>query len=291
MITVFTPTYNRENYLARVYDSLIKQSDKDFEWIIVDDGSQDKSSELVKKFIEENKITIKYIYVLNGGKHRAINLGAKLAKGEWFFFLDSDDWIKEDAVFQIKANIKELRDREEEQHFFAVIGLCENINGQIIGTTFEGAILEIDYFESVLRRGILGDKAWAVRADLLKMCPFPTFENEKFLTEAIWFNQMASKGFKCRFYNTPVKKVEYLSDGLSVKYYELMAENWQGTLQYYNDYFKYMIENGYNVMGLLRSYLMIAKMANKSKEEIIEGIDQKLYTLYCSEVNKLLQSI
>ena len=288
MITIFTPAYNRENYLTRIYESLLKQSDKDFEWIIVDDGSQDGSSRLVKRFINEDKITIKYIYRLNGGKHRAINVGAKVAKGEWFFFLDSDDWIKEDAIFQIKANIKEIQDRKEEQHFYAIIGLCEDTNGRMIGTTFEGNVLEIDYFESVLKRGILGDKAWTVRTDLLKIYPFPEFENEKFLTEAVWFNQMASKGYKCRFYNIPIKKVEYLSDGLSVKYYTLMAQNWQGTLKYYNDYFKYMIENGYNVMGLFKSYLMIAKMAEKSKEQIIEGIDQKVYALYDAEINTLL---
>ena len=291
MITIFTPTYNRKSYLVRVYESLLQQSDKEFEWIVIDDGSEDETCELIKKFINENKVKIKYVYTSNEGKHRAINVGAKLALGEWFFFLDSDDWLKEDAIYQIKLNIKALKDRNEEQDFYAIIGLCEYGNGEVIGTTFQGDVLEIDYYKSVLELGILGDKAWMVRTELLQMYPFPEFEGEKFLTEAIWFNQIASLGYKCRFYNVPIKKVEYLSDGLSSKYYTLMAENWQCTLRYHNDYFKYMIENNYNIMGLFKSYLMIARMAKKSRAQIVEGMDQQAYALYCTEIDALLRDV
>ncbi|MDF2614694.1 MAG: glycosyl transferase family 2 [Clostridia bacterium] len=291
MITIFTATYNREKFLTRVYESLLIQSDKDFEWIVVDDGSIDKSSELIKNFINENKIQIKYVYTSNGGKHRAINIGAQLARGEWFFFLDSDDWLKNDAVYQIKMNSEILKGRNLKHNFYAVIGLCEDMNDQIIGTTFQGEFLEVDYFDSVLEYGIVGDKAWAVRTDLLKAYPFPEFEGEKFLTEAIWFVEMAKLGYKCRFYNTSIKKVEYLADGLSVKYYTLMAENWQGTLKHYNDFFKYMVEKGYSIMGFFQSYLIIANIAGKDRGEIINGIDQKVYTLYSHKINALLENL
>lgn len=93
MITVFTPTYNRENTLARLYESLKEQTYKDFEWLIVDDGSTDSTSSLIQKFQEENIIQIRYYYTSNGGKHRAINFGVKKANGELFFIVDSDDYV------------------------------------------------------------------------------------------------------------------------------------------------------------------------------------------------------
>lgn len=291
MITIFTPAYNREKHLTRVYESLLIQSDKDFEWIILDDGSNDRTSELIKNIINENKFNIKYIYTVNGGKHRAINIGTQLAKGEWLLFLDSDDWLKENAIYQVKLNIKRLKDRHIDYQFFAIIGLCEYENKMIIGKTFQGEVLEIDYFSSVFKYGITGDKAWAVRTDLLKYYPFPEYEGEKFLTEAIWFNQMASLGYKCRFYNVPIKKVEYQSDGLSVKYHNLMGENWQGTLKYYNDYFKYMLENKRIFIKIFNDYVGTALLGGKTKIHILEGIDKVVYIKYKTEIDILLKNV
>lgn len=61
ILTIFTPTYNRGYILPRLYDSLLVQSNKAFKWIIVDDGSTDNTKEIVKRWIEEGKIYIKYI--------------------------------------------------------------------------------------------------------------------------------------------------------------------------------------------------------------------------------------
>ena len=93
MITVFTPTYNRAYSLPRLYESLQKQTFKDFEWLIVDDGSTDNTVDMVTGWSKEGKLTIRYIQMTNGGKHRAINKGVALAKGKLFFIVDSDDWL------------------------------------------------------------------------------------------------------------------------------------------------------------------------------------------------------
>ena len=71
MITVFTPTYNRCDTLKRLYKSLLNQNCKDFCWLIVDDGSADDTQKLVSKWIDENKISIRYYRQENqGGKIR-----------------------------------------------------------------------------------------------------------------------------------------------------------------------------------------------------------------------------
>ncbi|MDF2614696.1 MAG: glycosyltransferase family 2 protein [Clostridia bacterium] len=288
VITVFTPTFNREKYLKSAYESLLKQQDQDFEWIIVDDGSEDSTSETVKNFIAQDKMSIKYIYTHNGGKHRAINIGVKLAKGEWFYLLDSDDWLTEDAVYQLHMNAINLQDRQLIQEFFALVGLRKYPDGKIIGITFEGEVIEMGYLEAREKHGIDGDKAWAVRTDLLKKYPFPEFEGEKFLTEDTWYNYLSNLGYKCRFFNYPIYVGEYLSDGLSQRYNELMAQNYQGSLKYFNDYFRYMIDKPKYVMAKFNYYLYISRLAGKSYKEILGNLDNSVYARYQDEINKYL---
>ena len=102
-LTVFTPTYNRKQLLARAYRSLTAQTVKDFEWLIVDDGSTDNTDDVVKKWIDEGIIRIRYYYRPNGGKMRAHNTGTGLAQTELFVCLDSDDYFIETAVEDLLA--------------------------------------------------------------------------------------------------------------------------------------------------------------------------------------------
>ena len=98
MITILTPTFNRDYILKKAYNSLLNQNNKKFEWLIIDDGSTDKTKELVNKFKSENKIKIRYFYKKNGGKHTALNFGINKAKGDLILILDSDDYLRKDAV-------------------------------------------------------------------------------------------------------------------------------------------------------------------------------------------------
>jgi glycosyltransferase involved in cell wall biosynthesis len=82
--TIFTPTFNREHLLPRLYKSLCEQTYKDFEWLVVDDGSTDNTEILLKKYIAEADFPIRYISKSNGGKHTAINEGVRQAKGLFF---------------------------------------------------------------------------------------------------------------------------------------------------------------------------------------------------------------
>ena len=98
MITVLTPTYNRASLLINLYQSLIKQDFGAFEWVIVDDGSVDATTDIVDQFIQERQIAITYIIQANGGKHRALNRGVKEAKGELVLIVDSDDSLPNESL-------------------------------------------------------------------------------------------------------------------------------------------------------------------------------------------------
>lgn len=118
--TVFTPSYNRANLLGKLYVSLCQQNFDSFEWIIVDDGSTDNTSELIESFIAENKIDIKYYRQQNQGKHVAINTGVSLARGKWFFIVDSDDYLTQDSL---AMTCKYTSSIEDNYQFAGVAGL------------------------------------------------------------------------------------------------------------------------------------------------------------------------
>lgn len=95
MVSVIIPLYNKEKCIERTINSVLQQTYSDFELIIVDDGSTDKSSEIVKA-IPDNRI--KYVYKQNGGVSSARNFGVRLAKYDWIFFIDADDILLENAI-------------------------------------------------------------------------------------------------------------------------------------------------------------------------------------------------
>lgn len=100
-LTVFTPTYNRAYIIKNVYDSLVLQTEKNFEWLVIDDGSSDNTEELIKSLIEEKKIHIRYEKKENGGQHTALNRAIEEARGKMLMIVDSDDYLKPNAVERV----------------------------------------------------------------------------------------------------------------------------------------------------------------------------------------------
>ena len=113
MITVFTPTYNRGYIISELYESLTQQTFKNFEWLIVDDGSSDETESIINQVIKENKINIKYKKQKNSGKHVAINNGVSDASGELFFIVDSDDYLSSDALEKLEKRFQDIKHNSE----------------------------------------------------------------------------------------------------------------------------------------------------------------------------------
>lgn len=211
-LTICTPTYNRAHCLSMLYKSLCIQTNTNFEWLIIDDGSIDETELLVKEWIDkEKKFEIRYIKKKNGGKHTAINYGVKNAKGNIFFIVDSDDYLIEKAVEVILFDIKSLPEEK-----FAGIGYNKQfVDGSLVGGTFEGNYIDATALERP-KYNIQGDKAEVFYTELLKKYPFPVFDDEHFLTEALVWNRIAYDGYKLRWYNKAIYICEYRNDGLSM---------------------------------------------------------------------------
>jgi len=116
--SVIIATYNRADYLRECLDSLASQTHKNFETIIVDDGSTDNTKDIVDEFV--NLITIKYLKISNSGfPGKPRNIAAKLANSEWLCFLDSDDkWTKD----KLKICLSYLKDYDIVYHKLKYFG-------------------------------------------------------------------------------------------------------------------------------------------------------------------------
>lgn len=262
MITIFTPTFNRAYLLTNLYNSIKRQDYKNFEWIIVDDGSTDNTKELINKWIKENIIDIKYYYQENSGKHIAINNGIEHATGELFVIVDSDDILSENALTIISNWHKTLINNKEK--FAGIGGLKAYKKGGIIGTTFTGDFIDATQLERN-KYNIKGDKAEVFYTKVLKKYKFPKIENEKFISEAYIWNKIAADGYKIRWFNDVLIHCEYIADGLSKNRGKIEKNNPKGYLLYLKDLIKYE-KNLFRKLAHYTSYCNIANNIYSTNE-------------------------
>lgn len=175
-LTVFTCTYNRAHTICRTYKSLCKQTSKNFEWLIIDDGSTDNTRDVVEKWLcAENGFRIIYVYKENGGLHTGYNKAIELMDTELCVCIDSDDWMPDNAVEIIINSWKNYGN----ENLAGIVGNDYLINGQVLGDNFsEGEV--IHYIKLKESRKYNIDNKIVMRVDLLKrVAPQPSFPNEK----------------------------------------------------------------------------------------------------------------
>lgn len=215
-VTIVTPTYNRADRLPMLFDSLCKQSCKDFEWLCIDDGSSDDTEKVISQFIRQNSqnefsFPIKYIYKKNGGKHSALNIAFKETQSELLFIVDSDDVLTNDAVASIVSDWNRIDDKENICGIGYLRGYSET---QEIGDTYSGHYFISNFIEERFNRNINGDKAEVWVTDKLRDFHFPEIEGEKFISESVAWIWLAKK-YNMLFINKIIYITEYLEGGLS----------------------------------------------------------------------------
>lgn len=229
IITIFTPSYNRAYTLPRLYESLLAQTCKDFEWIIIDDGSTDNTEEVCSKF-ESNDFPIQYIKTQNSGKYKAINLATKIARGRWFFCVDSDDWLPTNAIQLILEAEGRIRDKDK---CGLLAGMKHFGNGDRVGGNLNNFTdVECTNYEFRYSMKVKGDLAELIRVDVLKENLFPDFGEEKFCPEALLFNRLGKK-YTTHYFNKNIYFCEYLPDGLSANTVLVRQKNPKATILCY----------------------------------------------------------
>ncbi|MBE5099061.1 glycosyltransferase family 2 protein [Priestia aryabhattai] len=209
-LTVFTPTYNRAYCIHQCYESLKRQTCKDFIWLIIDDGSTDNTKGIVNGWIDENIIQIKYHWQDNQGMHGAHNTAYELIDTELNVCIDSDDYMPDDAVEKIIDTWKKYGSNEVS----GIVGLDANHKNEIIGTQLPQHIKRSTLFDLYNKYGVTGDKKLVYRTELTKQYPYPLFENERYVGLAYKYH-MIDKQYEMILMNEIICCVEYLEDGSS----------------------------------------------------------------------------
>lgn len=211
LITVITPTYNRGPLLQSLFHSLQMQSCKDFEWLIVDDGSTDGTKQCVEGFLRDADFPVRYLYKANGGKHTAVNAGVENTFTELVFIVDSDDTVLPEGIATIRKYYDKYKN-EANLGFFSFLKICEQ----------QGIIVKMprdEYVGSYIKERIkadrLGDMAEVFFTQVLRENPFPVFRGESFLSEDVAWIAIGLK-YRVLFVNEAIYKFSYLDDGLTM---------------------------------------------------------------------------
>ena len=228
LLTIFTPTYNRATTILRTYESLCKQTCMDFEWLVVDDGSTDDTERLVTQWSKVSEFPIRYVKQENAGKYRAYNKGLDLARGEFFFCVDSDDWLPSNSVGIVSQYIDTLRQTET---LAGLVALKSYQDASIIGQPYKEPGKHSSLYHLELS-GERGERSIVFKTEIAKLFPFPVETSEKFHGESIIYDRFHGR-YEFLTINEVLTVCEYQSDGLTSNIRSLMAKNPAGYKLYF----------------------------------------------------------
>ena len=232
-LSILTATFNRAKYLNKLYES-IKTNLKynlNCEWIIIDDGSNDETKTRVHKFIEENKVDIKYYYQENSGKMKAINEAVKIATGDLIVDCDSDDYFTSNAFEIIQKNAKQLLENET---LYALVFLKKENDGKLSGKEFKKKDYLTTMFDLYFKEDIQGEKVLVFNSKIRKQFFHELQNNEKFITEARMYHKMDEK-HKVIAINEAIEQGSYIEDGYTKSILKTFKEYPFGYYMYFKE--------------------------------------------------------
>ena len=265
-ISILTPTYNRGKLLLPLYDSLKNLTFEDFEWLIVDDGSEDDTEQYALSWIEHNienaEFPIRYIKKSNGGKHTAINRGVREASGELILILDSDDTLPADSLATIAQYYEQCKGYKD---CAGVCGLMAHHDGQLIGSGFPKepmyeSALQFRYAE---KGNVTGDLLEVYKTSVMREFPFPEIENEKFCPESLVWNRIANK-YKLFCFNKVIYYRDYLDGGLTSKIVKIRMNSPIASTMTYAEMLDYNISLKWKIRSAINYWRFKYCISNKS---------------------------
>lgn len=266
LISILTPTYNRGKLLLPLYESLKNLTFEDFEWLIVDDGSEDDTEQYALSWIAHNiqnaEFPIRYIKKSNGGKHTAINRGVREANGELILILDSDDTLPADSLATIAQYYEQCKGYKD---CAGVCGLMAHHDGQLIGTGFPKepmyeSALQFRYAE---KGNVTGDLLEVYKTSVMREFPFPEIENEKFCPESLVWNRIANK-YKLFCFNKVIYYRDYLEGGLTSKIVRIRMNSPIASSMTYAEMLDYNISLKWKIRSAINYWRFKYCITNKS---------------------------
>jgi glycosyltransferase involved in cell wall biosynthesis len=190
LFTVFTPTYNRRDKVHRVWDSLRSQTCRDFEWVVVDDGSTDGGVERLREFARAADFPVRTFTQEHGGKHMAWNRGVEAARGELFVPADSDDAFLPRTLERFRELWLSIPERERPS-YSGINVLCQDPQtGAVVGSPFPESPMVSQNLDLAYVHRVRGEKWGCIRTSALREVPFPEDEALRGVCVAesyVWF--------------------------------------------------------------------------------------------------------
>ena len=230
-VSIITATWNRAHLLKRCYDSLCQQDPLPFEWIVVDDGSTDNTSDILSSLAKSAPFNVRCFAQPNAGKHRAVNVAAAAATGVLALILDSDDMLTPQALAIVGREWSAIPEAARER-YAGLVGHSIVRDGTMIGDPFPADSERVPPLRLFHSARVRGDKLFVHRAEILREHPFPTFFGEKFVSEGIVWDRIRAS-YRYRLLNEALQIVEYQRDGLSAASLETRVGNPVGARAYY----------------------------------------------------------
>ncbi len=279
MISIITATFNRAYILPKLYESIIKNKryDGDLEWIIIDDGSKDETEKLVKSWIKENKVKIKYFKQKNSGKMAAINNYILEVENELLMEIDSDDYLTDDAFNKILTKYEKIKNNKK------CYGLLFRVHfiGKENQTKFPLKNTIIKMFDLYNKESFSLDAKQVFKSTIRKKYKYELENNEKFVTEARMYNKIDLEYDGLYLVDEEIVNCEYLEDGYSKNIKKLFLENPYGYFEYFKECFN-MNFNGINFkkrLYFIKHYILFGYLTGRNKVYVVKeckGIVNKL---------------
>ncbi len=283
-LSIITPTYNRANMLGNLYNSIVRnleqntqlQKTMQVQWLIIDDGSFDNTEEVVKQYIDENKLEIQYHKQENQGKMSAINHVVQYATGDLIVECDSDD-IFSDTAFEVIKNAYEEHPNAEKR-FYGICFLKYDIKGNNMGHCFRKK--ETTMFDLYFKEGENGEKAIVFYTDIRKQFKHELVNHEKFITEARMYHKM-DENYKIVCYNIPIMICEYQKEGYTKNILEQFKKYPYGYYKYFQEI---LAKNMHGTkfkkrVYAIKHYILFENLTNQFDNTSINGFVNKLLHL------------
>ena len=269
-ISILTATYNREHLLPKLYNSLIENSKTftNFEWLIMDDGSSDNTEGLVKGWIKENKIEIKYYKQKNAGKMAAINNLSKYVTGDIWIEVDSDDYFIDDVLKDIAKDYKSLDEKAYGILYYRKILNAETPKDE----SLNNKIISLYHFH--YKYGYTYDTALTFRTSVRKKFKYELEHNEKFITEARTYYKIDLDSDGLLISNKDIMIANYEEDGYTKRIINLFKKYPYGYYEFFKELLNYPKQDILfkQRMYMVKHYILFSVLTNRSFTKSVKNV-------------------
>lgn len=280
-ISILTATYNRANLLPNLYQSLLEnhKTFKNFEWLIMDDGSKDETEKLVKDWIKERKIEIHYYKQKNQGKMAAINSLNSYVTGDIWIEMDSDDIFKENILKKISKDYEKLDKDVYGILYYKQLGDIKVTKDE----SLENKILRL--YDMHYKHGYTYDMALTFKTSIRKNFIYELEHNEKFVTEARLYYKMDQKYSGLLIKNDIIMNCEYIEDGYTKNILEIFKKYPYGYYEYFKELLNYSDSNILfrKRLYMIKHYILFSVLTKhhfiESLKKLQDFFNQCLYIL------------